>query len=115
MPAPDGEARLTLEAAASGVAIAEGGDDPDRVTLEVSRLAEDKVLRDRAAARGRQGAERQSFDLVAKSSPLSTRGCRESAETDRNRPLPTIRSKAGTGSSSISTCTRTGHTTARRR
>ncbi len=66
VPAPDGEARLTLEAAASGVAIAEGGDDPDRVTLEVSRLAEDKELRDRAAARGRQRAERQSFDLVAK-------------------------------------------------
>jgi hypothetical protein len=66
VPAPDGEARLTLEAAASGVAIAEGGDDPDRVTLEVSRLAGDKELRDRAAARGRQRAERQSFDLVAK-------------------------------------------------
>ncbi len=66
VPAPDGEARLALEAAASGVAIAEGGDDPDRVTLEVSRLAEDKELRDRAAARGRQRAERQSFDVVAK-------------------------------------------------
>ena len=88
MPAPDGEARLTLEAAASGVAIAEGGDDPDRVTLEVSRLAEDKELRDRAAARGRQGAERQSFDLVAKELATLTRGCRESAErtaTDRRR------------------------------
>ena len=66
VPAPDGEARLALEAAASGVAIAEGGDDPDRVTLEVSRLAEDKELRDGAAARGRQRAERQSFDVVAK-------------------------------------------------
>ena len=86
VPAPDGEARLTLEAAASGVAIAEGGDDPDRVTLEVSRLAEDKELRDRAAARGRQGAERQSFDLVAKE--LATLYTRLSGKR-RDGPQPT--------------------------
>ncbi len=66
VPAPDGEARLTLEAAASGVAIADGGDDADHVALEVSRLAADKGLRERAAAKGRQRAERESFDLVAK-------------------------------------------------
>ena len=89
VPAPDGEARLALEAAASGVAIAEGGDDPDRVTLEVSRLAEDKELRDRAAARGRQRAERQSFDLVAKElATLYTRLSRKRRDgcaTDRCR------------------------------
>jgi predicted metal-dependent phosphoesterase TrpH/glycosyltransferase involved in cell wall biosynthesis len=66
VPAPDGEARLALEAAASGVAIADGGDDPERVVAEVAKLAADGELRSRAAAKGRQRAERQSFDLVAK-------------------------------------------------
>jgi predicted metal-dependent phosphoesterase TrpH/glycosyltransferase involved in cell wall biosynthesis len=66
VPAPDGEARLALEAAASGVAIADGGDDPERVVAEVAKLAADAELRSRAAATGRQRAERQSFDLVAK-------------------------------------------------
>ena len=66
VPAPDGEARLALEAAASGVAIADGGDDPVRVAAEVERLAADEELRRRVAARGRRRAERQSFDLVAK-------------------------------------------------
>ena len=66
VPAPDGEARLALEAAAAGVAIAEGGDDPDRVTAEVERLARDGSIRDHVAARGRRHAERQSFDVVAK-------------------------------------------------
>ena len=66
VPAPDGEARLALEAAASGVAIADGGDDPERVVAEVAKLAEDGDLRSRVAAKDRQRAERQSFDLVAK-------------------------------------------------
>jgi predicted metal-dependent phosphoesterase TrpH/glycosyltransferase involved in cell wall biosynthesis len=66
VPAPDGEERLALEAAASGVAIAEGGDDPEHVASEVARLAADAELRNRVAARGRQRAERQSFDVVAK-------------------------------------------------
>jgi len=66
VPAPDGEARLALEAAASGVAIAHGDDDPERVTEDVARLAADADLRNRIAAAGRAQAERQSFDLVAK-------------------------------------------------
>ena len=65
VPAPDGEQRLALEAAASGVAIVEG-DDPEVVAADVARLATDTDRRSRLAAKGRAQAERQSFDLVAK-------------------------------------------------
>jgi len=85
VPAPDGEARLALEAAASGVAIAEGGDDPVRVAEDVERLAADGELRSRVADRGRHRAERQSFDLVAKElDALYTRLSRKR----RDRDLP---------------------------
>jgi hypothetical protein len=85
VPAPDGEARLALEAAASGVAIAEGGDDPVRVAEDVERLAADGELRSRVADRGRHRAERQSFDLVAKElDALYTRLSRK--RRDRDRP-----------------------------
>ena len=65
VPAPDGEQRLALEAAAAGVAIVEG-DDPEVVAADVARLATDTDRRSRLAAKGRAQAERQSFDLVAK-------------------------------------------------
>jgi len=65
VPAPDGEQRLALEAAASGVAIVEGG-DPEVVAADVARLAIDTDQRGRVAAKGRAKAERQSFDQVAK-------------------------------------------------
>jgi predicted metal-dependent phosphoesterase TrpH/glycosyltransferase involved in cell wall biosynthesis len=84
VPAPDGEARLALEAAASGVAIVEGGDDPDRVAADVERLAAEGELRSRLAAKGRQRAERQSFDLVAKElDALYTRLSRKRRDGDR--------------------------------
>ena len=65
VPAPDGEQRLALEAAAAGVAIVEGS-DPERVATDVARLATQADQRSRLAAEGRARAEQQSFDLVAK-------------------------------------------------
>ena len=65
VPAPEGEQRLALEAAAAGVAIVEGS-DPERVAADVAQLAADAGQRGRVAARGRAEAERQSFDRVAK-------------------------------------------------
>jgi predicted metal-dependent phosphoesterase TrpH/glycosyltransferase involved in cell wall biosynthesis len=64
VPAPEGEERLALEAAAAGAALA-GGDDPAAVAESVLRLARDERLRAKAAAEGRAAAERQSFDRVA--------------------------------------------------
>ncbi len=64
VPAPEGEERLALEAAASGAAIARGG-DAGAVTESIRRLAEDGDLRTRDAAAGRAAAESQSFDRVA--------------------------------------------------
>ncbi len=64
--APAGEARLALEAAASGVAIANGDDDPELVAEDVARLAADAGLRKRTAEAGQAQAARQSFDCVAK-------------------------------------------------
>ena len=65
VPAPEGEQRLALEAAAAGVAIVEGN-DPERVAADVARLATHADQRSRLAAEGRARAEQQSFDLVAK-------------------------------------------------
>jgi predicted metal-dependent phosphoesterase TrpH len=63
VPAPDGEERLELEAAAAGAAIASGPDDD--TVAEVARLAGDDDARARAAEEGRARAEAQSFDHVA--------------------------------------------------
>jgi predicted metal-dependent phosphoesterase TrpH len=63
VPAPDGEERLELEAAAAGAAVVNGG-GVDVVT-EVARLAADDDARARAAEEGRARAEAQSFDHVA--------------------------------------------------
>jgi hypothetical protein len=64
VPAPDGEERLALEAAASGAALAHG-DDAAAMAEGVLRLARDDGLRAREAAGGRAAAERQGFDRVA--------------------------------------------------
>ena len=57
VPAPGGEARLALEAAACGVALADVGD--------VAALATDQARRLELASRARADAERQSFERVA--------------------------------------------------
>jgi predicted metal-dependent phosphoesterase TrpH len=64
VPAPSGEERLALEAAASGVAAA-AGEDAAAIVESVTRLAGDARVRERTAAKARAGAERQSFDRVA--------------------------------------------------
>jgi predicted metal-dependent phosphoesterase TrpH len=64
VPAPSGEERLQLEAAACEVAIA-AGETPEEVVQEVGRLAADDTVRARIGTSGRQRAERQSFDRVA--------------------------------------------------
>jgi predicted metal-dependent phosphoesterase TrpH/glycosyltransferase involved in cell wall biosynthesis len=63
VPAPEGEERLQLEAAACGAAVV--APDADDAATEVARLVEDDALRERQAAQGRAAAERQSFARVA--------------------------------------------------
>jgi predicted metal-dependent phosphoesterase TrpH/glycosyltransferase involved in cell wall biosynthesis len=66
VPAPGGEERLALEAAACGaVVVPVDVESPDRVAAEVVRLAEDDSERARLAAAARGSAETQSFDAVA--------------------------------------------------
>jgi hypothetical protein len=64
VPAPGGDERLVLEAAASGAAVAEST-APDRVGAEVAELARDDALRARKADRGVADAQTQTFDRVA--------------------------------------------------
>jgi len=64
VPAPGGEQRLTLEAAACAAAIADGG-GPEAAAQEVLRLVHDETHRARVAADGRAAAEAQGFDQVA--------------------------------------------------
>ena len=64
VPAPGGEERLALEAAASGAAPVESG-TPERVSEDVLRLVADESLRANLGARNRSAAERQSFETVA--------------------------------------------------
>ena len=69
VPAPTGSARLRLEAAAAGAALADPPgvfDQPELAAAALARLAEDGALRERRGAEGRAAAERQSFAAVAK-------------------------------------------------
>jgi len=63
VPAPDGEERLALEAAAAGAAVVAVEDD---VVARVEQLASDHELRANAAELARAGAAAQSFDHVAR-------------------------------------------------
>ena len=68
VPAPGGAPRLRLEAAASGVALADPpalAAQPELAAAAIARLAENDELRTRRAAEGRADAERQSFAVVA--------------------------------------------------
>jgi predicted metal-dependent phosphoesterase TrpH len=62
IPAPDGEERLALEAAAAGAAVV--SDDGD-VAARVASLVADPAERARAADEGRARADEQSFTRVA--------------------------------------------------
>ncbi|HUP33554.1 MAG TPA: glycosyltransferase [Gaiellaceae bacterium] len=69
VPAPTGSARLRLEAAAAGAALADPPgvfEQPELAAAAVARLAENDALRERRGAEGRATAERQSFAAVAK-------------------------------------------------
>jgi predicted metal-dependent phosphoesterase TrpH/glycosyltransferase involved in cell wall biosynthesis len=65
VPAPAGEERLAVEAAASGAVVVRG-DAPDEVTARVATLVRDDAARARAADGGRKHAEAQSFEHVGR-------------------------------------------------
>ena len=65
VPAPAGEDRLRLEAAACGAVVVAPDGDAQAVVDEVTRLAYDPVRRERLGAEARANAEPQSFDHVA--------------------------------------------------
>jgi hypothetical protein len=62
VPAPGGEERLALEAAACGAAVADAGSTEG--TKLVASLLDDRTVRERVAAGGRAHAEQQSFERV---------------------------------------------------
>ncbi len=61
VPAPSGEERLALEAAAAGAVVVRGA-TPDDVASEVETLAHDDAARARAADEGRKRTEAESFE-----------------------------------------------------
>ncbi|MGH3135925.1 MAG: glycosyltransferase [Gaiellaceae bacterium] len=64
VPAPSGEERLRLEAAACGLATVDG-ELPEAVAEEIFQLVADQTARAQNGADERARAERQSFDRVA--------------------------------------------------
>jgi predicted metal-dependent phosphoesterase TrpH/glycosyltransferase involved in cell wall biosynthesis len=68
VPAPDGLARVSLEAAAAGAAVADPPgvrEQPQLSAAAVARLAENPELRERLGKEARAEAERQSFAVLA--------------------------------------------------
>jgi predicted metal-dependent phosphoesterase TrpH/glycosyltransferase involved in cell wall biosynthesis len=68
VPAPDGLARVALEARAAGAAVADPPgvhEQPELAAAAVARLSESPDLRDRLGRTARAEAERQSFAAVA--------------------------------------------------
>jgi predicted metal-dependent phosphoesterase TrpH/glycosyltransferase involved in cell wall biosynthesis len=69
VPAPTGSARLRLEAAAAGAAVADPPgvfEQPELAAAAVARLVEDDALRERRGREAQARAEEQSFAAVAK-------------------------------------------------
>jgi predicted metal-dependent phosphoesterase TrpH/glycosyltransferase involved in cell wall biosynthesis len=69
VPVPTGSARLRLEAAAAGAALADPPgvfEQPELAAAAVARLVEDDALRERRGREARVRAEEQSFAAVAK-------------------------------------------------
>ena len=76
-PAPTGSARLRLEAAAAGAALADPPgvfEQPELAAAAVARLAEDDELRERRGREGRARAEAQSFAAIAQDLDQMYRG-----------------------------------------
>ena len=66
VPAPGGEERLALEAAACGAVIVDAdAESPETTVAAIRRLADDDARRARLASEARASAERASFDVVA--------------------------------------------------
>ena len=91
VPAPAGEERLALEAAACGAARADG-EGPEAIAAEVAALVENEKRRARIAAEGRASSARQSFDRVAAEldslySRLARKRRDRKADTDEKDPL----------------------------
>ena len=77
VPAPTGSARLRLEAAAAGCALADPPgvlEQPELAAAALARLAEDDELRERKGREARAAAETQSFAHVAKELDAVYRG-----------------------------------------
>jgi predicted metal-dependent phosphoesterase TrpH/glycosyltransferase involved in cell wall biosynthesis len=77
VPAPTGSARLRLEAAAAGCALADPPgvlEQPELAAAALARLAEDDELRERKGREARAAAETQSFTHVAKELDAVYRG-----------------------------------------
>lgn len=67
VPAPAGLARVALEAAAAGCAIADPpgvADQPELAAAAAARLADDDALRERRGAEARSAAEAESFERL---------------------------------------------------
>jgi predicted metal-dependent phosphoesterase TrpH/glycosyltransferase involved in cell wall biosynthesis len=91
VPAPAGEERLALEAAACGAARADG-EGPEAIAAEVAALVQNEKRRARIAAEGRASSARQSFDRVAAEldslySRLARKRRDRKADTDAKDPL----------------------------
>jgi hypothetical protein len=93
VPAPDGLARVRLEAAAAGCAIAAPPatrEQPPLAAAEMGRLADDDAYRERRAGEARVSAEGQTFTHVARELEElyeSLRGRRRATKTTSADPL----------------------------
>ena len=88
VPAFDGLARVSLEAAAAGAAIVSPPEvrrQPELAAAEIARLAEDAGFRERSGTRARAGAQGQSFEALARDLDEVYR----SLTADAMRPRPT--------------------------
>src|ERR671936_406026 len=88
VPAFDGLARVSLEAAAAGAAIVSPPgvrEQPELAAAAIGRLADDAAFRERSGARARAGAQGQSFEALARDLDEVYR----SLTADAMRPRPT--------------------------
>jgi hypothetical protein len=91
VPAFDGLARVSLEAAAAGAAIVSPPgvrEQPELAAAAIARLAEDRPFRERSGALARAGAETQSFaDLARDLDGLYRRLAEQAVRPRRTRKL----------------------------
>ena len=88
VPAPTGSARLRLEAAAAGAALAAPPgvfDQPELAAAALQRLAEDAEVRERKGREARASAESQSFAVVARELERDLRRASAAASGARRR------------------------------